>query len=140
MVRMASSSAKPVRYLVVGALVLVTVVVATLVLRNQSCSDGSKVHAVPTDQIRKIATAVTSGSAQEVSTVLAAPIGASGHSAAESALLPSGAKVRIDEAHEEVDGGTARVPVTVTGPGHGRWYLLLVREGTQWKLYGTARR
>lgn len=55
-------------------------------------------------------------------------------------LLPAGSSLRIDAASfRQTNAGTATVTGTVTGPGGGRWLLLLVREDGRWLLIGTRR-
>jgi hypothetical protein len=56
------------------------------------------------------------------------------------ATLPPGTTVKVVQGKDEVSGDVARVPVVLTGPLQGNWYLLLTKSGGTWRLYGTARR
>ncbi|HUY44932.1 MAG TPA: hypothetical protein VMV92_04310 [Streptosporangiaceae bacterium] len=114
-----------------------------------ACGGGSKsgpgpvMTAVPgrltAGQVQALEKGVTAPGVSVEAAIVAAEV-RPGFLRAGRSLLPAGSALRIDAASfRQTNAGTAAVTATVTGPGGGRWLLLLVREDGRWLLIGTRR-
>ena len=100
------------------------------------CGAGKHAVHVPTASITSITTALVSRNPQALKPLLAPVV----QKNLAGALLPAGTTMKVVPGKDEVSGDVARVPVVLSGPLKGDWFLLLVKSGGQWRLYGTAKR
>lgn len=83
----------------------------------------------------EIESALVSQDPQEVTSIFAEVVAEA--YADDGVLLPAGSAVSVARNALQVDGSTATVPITVSGPEPGKWLLLLVKEDGRWRAYGT---
>lgn len=122
-------------WLIAVALVLLAGVAVVLVLLLRSGSSGAPPHgSLPQARVQQLQKALVS---QDPATQQGAldPTVFAGLQQTGQPLLPAGSTLTIDPATERVNGRSATVSATVTGPRSGQFTLELAQENGSWVVF-----